>query len=60
MKGSTGLDHLDGTDEVAFEPSDTVRPQSTADIVTLLNAGVISLREARRYLGLGEELRRCA
>jgi hypothetical protein len=34
---------------------EAVRPQSTADVVTLLNAGVITLAEARRYLRLRED-----
>jgi hypothetical protein len=33
---------------------DAVRPQSAADVVALLNAGVIDLAEARRYLRLHE------
>ena len=32
-----------------------VRPQNTADLVALLNAGVITLAEARRYLRLRED-----
>ncbi len=32
-----------------------VMPRTTADLVTLLNAGVITLAEARRYLRLREE-----
>jgi hypothetical protein len=35
--------------------TEAVRPQSTADVVTLLNAGVITLAEARRYLRLRED-----
>ena len=34
---------------------DAVRPQSAADVVALLNAGVITLAEARRYLRLAED-----
>ncbi len=35
--------------------TEAVRPRSTADLVTLLNAGVITLAEARRYLRLRGE-----
>ncbi len=35
--------------------TEAVRPRCTADLVTLLNAGVITLAEARRYLRLREE-----
>ncbi len=34
---------------------EAVRPRTTADLVTLHNAGVITLAEARRYLRLREE-----
>ena len=34
---------------------DAVRPQSAADVVALLNAGVITMAEARRYLWLRED-----
>ncbi len=35
--------------------TEAVRPRSTADLVTLLTAGVITLAEARPYLRLREE-----
>jgi len=35
--------------------SEAVRPRSTADLVALLNAGVINLAEARRYLRLRDD-----
>jgi hypothetical protein len=35
--------------------TEALRPQNTADVVALLNAGVITLAEARRYLRLREE-----
>jgi hypothetical protein len=35
--------------------TEAVRPRSTADLVTLLNAGVITLAEARRYLLLSDD-----
>ncbi len=35
-------------------PTGAVRPKSTADLVTLLNAGVITVAEARQFLRLSE------
>jgi hypothetical protein len=60
MKGSTGFGRLDGFDDVRSERAASVNPQTTADVIALLNAGVISLREARGFLGLDEEMPRCA
>ena len=46
--------------EVLSARADLVRPQSAGDVVALLNAGVITMAEARRYLGLPEVCELCA
>jgi hypothetical protein len=51
----TGCGRLGGAIDARSEWTGSVKPLSTTDIVTLLNAGVITLTEARGYLGLGEE-----
>jgi len=60
MSCSTGCDRPCGAVDLRPELAPWVRPQSTTDLVRLLNAGVITLVEARRYLGLHEEVGLCA
>lgn len=45
---------------VRSERAGAVRPRNARDIIALLNAGVITLAEARQYLGLAEECDLCA
>jgi hypothetical protein len=35
---------------------EVVGPRTTADVIALLNAGVVSLAEARRYLRVNDEV----
>jgi hypothetical protein len=48
-------DLAEARDASRQERPDDIRPRTTGDLVTLLNAGVITMAEARRYLRLQEE-----
>jgi hypothetical protein len=59
MSCSLGCGRAHGGIDIRSDWTESVRPESTADVVALLNAGVISLVEARRYLGLHAEDATC-